>query len=130
MFSSNLSGISDHSFRVTNNNSTEEFKYNGDPVVVYQTGCHFIEQEYHFTFKEKTDADSEGMLKIADILTSWSKLGPEQGNFAAWADQIRIVSDEMQMGDTYSPSNDITIGLSRVNTAEGEIIILSFEQKS
>ncbi len=130
MFSPKLQGFANHSFRVTQNNSTEEFSYKDNPVVVFQTGCDYIEQEFQFTFNEKTDTDEAGMVKLANILLDWSRLGKNYVSFKPWADQIRAVSTEMQMGTSFNPSPDIEILVNKINTATGEILTIAFKQKS
>jgi len=129
MFSESLNGISSHSFKLVQNNSTESFTYNGSPVVIYQTGCDQVSQEFQFNFSTKTGEDQEGMLKVADILTSWSKLGKKQEQFGSWAEQIRMVSGDMSMGQSFNPAPNIEIALDRVNEATGEILILTLNQR-
>ncbi len=129
IFSTSLNGFENHSFKLVQNNGTETFDYNGSPVVIYQTGCDQISQEFQFTFENKTGSDSEAMMKIANILSNWSKLGQKQEMFGSWAQQIRMVSEDMQLGQSFSPAPNIEIAMDRVNQAVGEILTLTLIQK-
>ena len=129
IFSESLDGISNHNFKLVQNNSTEEFSFGGSPIVIYQTGCDQVSQEFQFSFADKTDTDKEAMLKMAEILTTWSKLGKKQELFGSWAQQIRYVCDEMQLGQSFTPAPNIEIAMDRVNQAEGEILTLTLNQK-
>ena len=131
MFSANLEGISNHKFELKENNeSVESFDFGGSPVIIYQTGCDEVAQEFQFNFSNKTGKTGEGMIKIANILTAWSKLGEKQLNFAQWGKQIRMISREMQFGQTFDAAGNIEIGLDRINKMNGETIVMTLAQKS
>lgn len=103
LFGEDLGGVNSHHFVFDGVKSKEELSFNdGVSLVVVQSGCEHIKQEFRFSIPDKPlSRDPDRWISMAAAqFRRIASFGPEYLVFQEWAEAISQRVDELSTGQT------------------------------
>lgn len=128
MFSADLEGVSNYSFRQKEQDSEESFIFQGEPITIFQTGCETIRQEFHFTLEPVYNVQ-KSVENVSKRLIAFSHLGEKQVGFLNWAQALQGLLLDIKFGEAIQAAPGIQIMMDRIQQADKELILLRLEME-
>ena len=129
IFKKDLAGISNHKFLLKGRNSEESMVFaDSTSVIIFQSGCDKITQEYRFSLPSSFDSLSRTDVAV-DRLSYLARLGPDYMTFGGWAQAIEGLHDEFTRNNTVQVEPGFYVSLDKLDSSGRSTLMIKLFQK-
>lgn len=132
IFYDGLPQISEYKFANQGRGSEERFLLSGSVrITIFQYGCDYRTQEFRFELEGRNGCEvpEDCALRIAQLLHSLSRLGPEYHVFRAWGQAIKEVAPALAYDKSKELAEGFYVKVDRRKSFGNTTLLLTLSEK-
>ncbi len=131
IFSENLTGVKTHKFTLNKLDAREEvFFENGKELVINQSGCDHIKQEFLFNIiKEIPDNFPAWVDRATDEFFQLSELSEKHATLGIWATFIKNNKNDLKQGESLEIQPGYFVKIDRIKSKDNGLLIVELLNK-
>jgi len=134
IFSAELEEVKKHRFRMKKKEGIETISFHdGMELVIYQSGCDHIQQQYQFELPPAGDTidTQQAEYWIAQTITAFQSLGdlgPEFFSYSSWAQAIAEKAAEFKLAEFLEVQPGFFVKIDRIESSDKATLIVTLSE--